>query len=198
MSAAFSTCRLKIIAGGQEVHGQSGSKGWVASFFRRICTGLLTQFISHRLCRREFKRFYRYHEGMLDGCKSDRYWRLMNWDIFFVYFIQFVGMRQQNNHHQNWLRQIRYLPMINRSSGHQNQQKDKTEIKKKNWSSVSSWAGKNYPQHPLNFIPVLFQSTGIWFRVSGVRIQLPSASVLTPDTWHLKPFPSQNKNDIKI
>jgi len=31
----------------------------------------LTQFISHRLVRGEFKRFYRYREIMLDGCKSD-------------------------------------------------------------------------------------------------------------------------------
>jgi len=28
----------------------------------------LTQFISHRLCRLEFKRFYRYREGMLHWC----------------------------------------------------------------------------------------------------------------------------------
>jgi len=27
---------------------------------------------------------------------------------FFSYFLQFVCMRQQNNHHQSWLRQIRY------------------------------------------------------------------------------------------
>jgi len=42
-------------------------------------------------------------------------------NIFFAYFLQFVGMRQQTNHHQSWLRQTRYLPMINRSSAHQNQ-----------------------------------------------------------------------------
>ena len=41
----------------------------------------LTQFISHPdLAGWEFKRFYRYREGMLDGCKSDRCRRLMNWD----------------------------------------------------------------------------------------------------------------------
>ena len=35
---------------------------------------------------------------------------------------------------------------------------------------------------PLNFIPILFQFTGIWFQVSGVRCQdsTPWASVLTP------------------
>ena len=32
----------------------------------------LTQFISHPALRDEnLKRFYRYREGMLDGCKSD-------------------------------------------------------------------------------------------------------------------------------
>ena len=41
----------------------------------------LTQFISHRLCRWEFKRFYRYREGILNGCKSDRCRRLMIWTI---------------------------------------------------------------------------------------------------------------------
>jgi len=35
------------------------------------------QFINHRLCRWESKRFYRYREGMLHGCKSDRCQRLM-------------------------------------------------------------------------------------------------------------------------
>ena len=43
----------------------------------------LTQFISHRLCRWEFKRFYRYREGILNGCKSGRCRRLMNWNNFF-------------------------------------------------------------------------------------------------------------------
>jgi hypothetical protein len=46
----------------------------------------------------------------------------LTWPIFFAYFLQFVVMRQQNNHNQSWLGQTRYLPMINRSSGHQNQQ----------------------------------------------------------------------------
>jgi hypothetical protein len=35
---------------------------------------------------------------------------------------------------------------------------------------------------PLNFIPILFQSTGLWFLVSGVRIQLLGTPVLTPET----------------
>jgi len=48
----------------------------------------LTQFISHRLCWWEFKRFYRYREGMLDGCKSDRCRWLMNWykNFFCIFF----------------------------------------------------------------------------------------------------------------
>ena len=45
----------------------------------------VTQFISHRLYRWEFKRFYRYREGMLDGCKPDRCRRLMNWNKFFLH-----------------------------------------------------------------------------------------------------------------
>ena len=42
--------------------------------------------------------------------------------IFFAYLLQFAGMRQQTNHHQSWLRQTKHLPMMNRSSGHQNHQ----------------------------------------------------------------------------
>ena len=106
---------------------------WVAGstwFYLQLCADFgmnfilgMTQFISHpALTGWEFKRFYRYREGILDGCKSDRCRWLMNWNNFFCIFLQFVGMRQQNNYHQSWLRQIRYLPMINRSSGHQNQQ----------------------------------------------------------------------------
>jgi hypothetical protein len=41
---------------------------------------------------------------------------------------------------------------------------------------------------PPNFIPVLFQFKGIWFQVSGVRIQLLGAYVLTPDTRNLSEF----------
>ena len=81
----------------------------------------LTQFISHpALAGWEFKRFYRYRESMFHGCKFDRCRRLMNWNkIFFAYFLQVVGMRQQNNQHQIRLKQIRYLPEMNRSSSHQ-------------------------------------------------------------------------------
>ena len=93
----------------------------------------LTQFISHPdLAGWEFKRFYRYREGLLDGCVSDRCRRLMNWykKEFLHIFLQSVGMRQKNNHPQTWPRQTRYLQMMNRSSGHQNQLIHKTGIKK--------------------------------------------------------------------
>jgi len=42
--------------------------------------------------------------------------------IFFAYFLQFVGMLRQNNHHQSWQRQTGYWPMVSWSSGNQNQQ----------------------------------------------------------------------------
>jgi len=41
---------------------------------------------------------------------------------FCIIFLQSVGMRRQNNFHQRWLRQTRYLLMMNRTSGHQNRQ----------------------------------------------------------------------------
>jgi hypothetical protein len=42
---------------------------------------ILTQFISHPdLSGWKFKRFCRYRDGMLDGCKCDRCRQLMNWD----------------------------------------------------------------------------------------------------------------------
>ena len=51
-------CRLKIIAGGQKVHGQSGSKDWVAFFLRQIFNGLLTVNGSrfHKFRKRIFLR----------------------------------------------------------------------------------------------------------------------------------------------
>ena len=48
------------------------------SFVKISANSILTQFISHRPCRWEFKRFYSYRESMLDGSKSDRCRRLMN------------------------------------------------------------------------------------------------------------------------
>jgi hypothetical protein len=44
--------------------------GWNEEFFG---------FRSHRLCRWEFKRFYRYREGILNGCNSECCRWLMNW-----------------------------------------------------------------------------------------------------------------------
>ena len=97
---------------------------FVCHFLNFLTPRFLTQFISHRLCRWVFKRFYRYREGILDGCVSDRCRRLMNWykKEFLHIFFQSVGMRQKNNHPQTWPRQTRYLQMMNRSSGHQNRQ----------------------------------------------------------------------------
>ena len=93
----------------------------------------LTQFISHRLCRWEFKRFYRYREGMLDGCVSDWCRRLMNWykkeflHIFFYNLLvcarrttTFKPGRGKQDTCKWWIGQV--VIKTNRS--------DKTEIKK--------------------------------------------------------------------
>jgi hypothetical protein len=38
----------------------------------------------------------------------------------FAYLLRFIGIRQPNNQHQIRLKQTRYLPMMDRLSGHQN------------------------------------------------------------------------------
>jgi hypothetical protein len=82
----------------------------------------LTQFISHRLCRWEFKRFYRYREGMFEGCRPDRCRRLMNWDKKEFLFITIYWYTPVEQPAQNPTVENKILPMINRSSNHQNRQ----------------------------------------------------------------------------
>ena len=137
----------------------------------------VTQFISHRLCRWEFKRFYRYREGMLDECKSDRCRRLMNWDKIFLHIFYNLlvcagrptttqaGWGKQNTC-QWWLGQV--VIKTNRS--------DKTEVKKNLKISVPQ---QRWPR-PLPGAILIPPAGGRWFnlKLTGRLQQLLNHSAI--------------------
>ena len=90
----------------------------------------LTQFISHRLCRWEIKRFYRYREGMLHGCKPDRRRWLMNWykkEFLLIFYNLLVYAGRTPTTKSGWSKQ--YTWWIGQEVI-KTDKSDKTEIKK--------------------------------------------------------------------
>jgi len=92
----------------------------------------LTQFISHRLCRWEFKRFYRYREGMLHGCKSVWCRRIMNWDkkeFLLIFYNLLVYAGRMTSTKSGWSKQDTCQWWIGQVVI-KTDRSDKTEIKK--------------------------------------------------------------------
>ena len=113
---------------------------------------VLTQSISHRLCRWKFKRFYRYREGMLNGCKSDRCRRFMNWyKIFFAYFSNLlVYASRTTTTKAGWGKQDTCQWLVDQVVIRTNRS-DKTEIKK-NYKSAATSRGGSVPfQGPFSY-----------------------------------------------